>query len=193
MSMNKIIFSPEDIKKCKEFSELVSVDYYNNRNQFDTAKKRSDSMIGKLGELVVYYNLIEKYPDLTYPDFKIYKPREKSWDFDLKHEKFNLHVKTQESLQAAKFGESWIFQYGNGKNRHYDREIFDRTTPNQYVAFVKVNMMKNEGEVRAIVSLDMLHDNNLFALPMLEKLQFANKKAVYYKDLEKYPNQIMVL
>jgi hypothetical protein len=191
--MNKIIFSPEDIKKCTEFSELVDTSLYAQRNQWDADKRKADSKIGKLGELAVYYSLKDKYPTITYPDFKIYKPREKSWDFDLKHEKFNLHVKTQESLQAAKFGESWIFQYGNGKNRHYDREIFDRTTPNQYVAFVKVNMMKNEGEVRAIVSLDMLHDNNLFALPMLEKLQFANKKAVYYKDLEKYPNQIMVL
>jgi hypothetical protein len=183
--MKKIIFTPEDIKKCTEFSEQVDTSLYAKRNQWDANKRVIDSRIGKLGELVVYYNLIEKYPDITYPDFKIYPAKQKSWDFDLKSSTFNLHVKSQETLQGTKFGESWIFQVGNGKNRHYDKEIFDRISPNQYVAFVKVNLLTKEGEVRAIVSLDMLHENKLFAPPVLEKLQKANKLAVYYKDLQK--------
>jgi len=191
--MKKIIFTPEDLRKCAEFSELVDTSLYVQRNQWDAEKRKADSKIGKLGELVVYYSLIDKYPNISYPDFNIYKAKQKSWDFDLKDANFNLHVKTQEALQASKFGESWIFQYGNGKNRHYDKEIFDRLSPNQYVAFVKVNIMKKEGEVRAIVSLDMLHDNKLFALPVLEKLQVANKRAVYYRDLEKYKDQLFAL
>jgi hypothetical protein len=193
MRMKKIIFTSEDIQKCTEFSEQVDTSLYAQRNQWDADKRKSDAKIGKLGELVVYYNLIEKFPDLTYPDFKIYKAKEKSWDFDLKSSAFNLHVKTQEALQSAKFGESWIFQYGNGKNRHYDREIFDRTSPNQYVAFVKVNMLTKEGEIRSIVSLDMLHENKLFTLPVLEKLQKANKLAVYFKDLQKHSDKLWQL
>ena len=191
--MNKIIFSSEDMQKCIEFSEQADTSLYAQRNQWDALKRTADSKIGKLGELTVYYFLKEKYPKITYPDFKIYPAKQKSWDFDLKHTDFNLHVKTQESMQSSKFGESWIFQFGNGKDRHYDKEIFDRITPNQYIAFVKINLMKNEGEVRAIVSLDMLHDNKLFSLPVLEKLQQANKLAVYYKDLEKYPEDLWQL
>jgi hypothetical protein len=191
--MKKIIFTPEDIQKCTEFSEQVDTSLYAQRNQWDAEKRKADAKIGKLGELVVYQNLIEKYPNITYPDFKIYKAKEKSWDFDLKAPTFNLHVKTQEALQGAKFGESWIFQYGNGKNRHYDREIFDRTSPNQYIAFVKVNLLAKEGEIRAIVSLDLLHENKLFALPVLEKLQKANKLAVYYKDLQKFSDKLQAL
>ena len=191
--MKKINFTEEDLAKCLEFSEQVDTSLYAQRNQWDANKRKADSKIGKLGELAVYYSLKDKYPNISYPDFKIYPAKQKSWDFDLKDEKFNLHVKTQESLQAAKFGESWIFQYGNGKNRHYDKEIFDRTSPNQYIAFVKVNLLKKEGEVRAIVSLDMLHENKLFALPVLQKLQVANKLAVYYKDLSQFPEDLWQL
>lgn len=181
--MNKIIFSPEDIKKCKEFSELVSVDYYNNRNQFDTAKKRSDSMIGKLGELVVYYNLIEKYPDLTYPDFKIYKPREKSWDFDLKSSKFNLHVKTQEALQGNKYGESWIFQ-------NEDKHIFKNYNDNDYVVFVGVNMFQKHGIIKQILPVKLLHEMQLFKKPVLAKL--ISKSAVYFEDIKQLETSLLI-
>lgn len=191
--MEKITFTPEEIEKCVEFSESVDTSLYARRNQWDADKRKADSKIGKLGEIAVYRSLVDKYPGLTYPDFKIYKPREKSWDFDLKHEKFNLHVKTQETLQASKFGESWIFQYGDGKKQNYDREIFDRTSPNQFIAFVKLNLLEGYGLVRAIVSLDLLHDKKLFASPVLEKLKYANKVAVYYKDLEKYKDQLWQL
>lgn len=191
--MKKIIFTPEDMQKCIEFSEQVDTSLYAQRNQWDVQKRKIDSKVGKLGELATYYNLVDKYPDITYPDFKIYKAKEKSWDFDLKSNSFNLHVKSQEALQGNKFGESWIFQFGNGKNRHYDKEIFDKLSPNQYISFVKVNLLTKEAEVRAIVSLDLLHDNKLFALPVLEKLQQANKLAVYYKDLQKFSDKLWQL
>lgn len=191
--MEKIIFTSEEIEKCTEFSEQVDTSLYAKRNQWDVNKRKADSKIGKLGEIAVYRSLVGKYPDLTYPDFKIYKPREKSWDFDLKHPNFNLHVKTQETLQASKFGESWIFQYGDGKKKNYDKEIFDRLSPNQYIAFVRLNVLEGYGTVRAIVSLDLLHDKKLFAEPVLDKLKFANKVAVYYKDLEKHKDQLWQL
>ena len=191
--MEKVIFTAEELEKCEDFANNVDTSFYARRNQWDVNKRKIDARIGKLGEIAVYRSLIDKYPGLTYPDFKIYKPREKSWDFDLKHEKFNLHVKTQETLQATKFGESWIFQFGDGKKRNYDREIFDRTSPNQFIAFVKLNLLEGYGLVRAIVSLDLLHDKKLFAEPVLDKLKYANKVAVYYKDLEKYKDQLWQL
>ena len=184
--MKKIIFTPEDIQKCSEFSEQVDTTLYAQRNQFDAIKRSADSMIGKLGEFAVYHSLLEKYPTLTEPDCKIYSAKQKSWDYDLKHEKFNLHVKAQETLQASKFGESWIFQ-------STDKHMFQNHLDIDYVAFVKVNLMKKEAEIKAIVSVNMLHEKKLFALPMLEKLKFANKLAVYYKDLEKYSDQLWQL
>lgn len=184
--MQKIIFTPEDVEKCTEFSNQVDTSFYAKRNQWDADKRKADSKIGKFGELAVYYSLKEKYPTITYPDFNIYPARQKSWDYDLKHESFNLHVKTQETLQAAKFGESWIFQ-------SEDKHIFKIYTDKDYVAFVKVNLMKNEAEVRAIVQINTLHDNKLFELPVLEKLRYANKLAVYYRDLEKYPDKLWSL
>ena len=48
MSMNKIIFSPEDIKKCTEFSELVDTSLYAQRNQWDADKRKADSKIGNI-------------------------------------------------------------------------------------------------------------------------------------------------
>lgn len=180
-----MIFSKQDIDICKKFSEEVDTSFYETRNQFDSIKRKSDSFIGKLGELTVYYYLLDKYPGITYPDFNIYEANQKSWDYDLKHSSFNLHVKTQEVLQSAKFGESWIFQ-------NTDSHIFRKYNKNDYVAFVKVNLYKKEGIVRAIVSLDMLHNNKLFELPLLEKLQ-DNKLAVYYNDLERFKDQLWQL
>jgi hypothetical protein len=182
----KINFSKEDLQKCLDFSEQVDTSLYARRNQWDANKRKADSKIGKLGELAAYYSLLEKYPTISYPDFKIYTAKQKSWDYDLKYETFNLHVKTQETLQAAKFGESWIFQ-------STDKHIFKNHLSNDYVAFVKVNLMQNEAEIKAIVSVDLLHNNKLFAMPMLEKLQYANKLAVYYKDLEKYSDKLWQL
>lgn len=191
--MNKINFTLEDIEKCEEFASKVNTSLYAQRNQFDADKRKKDAKIGKLGELAVYYSLKDKYPNITYPDFKIYTAKEKSWDFDLKDTSFNLHVKTQDIVQGAKYGESWIFQHGGGQSKHYDKEIFDMISPNQYVSFVCVDLLKNEGYVKAIVKLNFLHEEKLFSLPKLFKLQNANKLAVYYKDLEKYPDQLNAL
>jgi hypothetical protein len=181
--MNKIIFSPEDIKKCTEFSELVDTSLYAQRNQWDADKRKADSKIGKLGELAVYYSLKDKYPTITYPDFKIYKPREKSWDFDLKHEKFNLHVKTQESLQAAKFGESWIFQ-------NEDKHIFKNYNDNDYVVFVGVNMFQKHGIIKQILPVKLLHEMQLFKKPVLAKL--ISKSAVYFEDIKQLETSLLI-
>ena len=173
--MKKIIFTPEDLQKCTEFSEQVDTSLYAQRNQWDADKRKIDSKIGKLGELVVYHSLKEKYTDITYPDFKIYKAREKSWDFDLKSSEFNLHVKTQEALQGAKFGESWIFQ-------NEDKHVFKTFFENDYVAFVVVNMFHKHGTIKQILPISLLHKMNLFKKPILAKL--VSKSAVYFDDIK---------
>jgi hypothetical protein len=173
--MEEIFFNDTELSLCKDFSEQVDTSLYAQRNQFDSQKRKADSKIGKLGELLVYNILSKKYPTLTYPDFKIYKPREKSWDYDLKHETFNLHVKTQEALQASRFGQSWIFQLE-------DKHIFKNYKDNDYVAFVYLNVYKNFGTIKNIVPVKILHEMNLFKKPVLAKLY--NKTAVYFEDIQ---------
>ena len=190
--MIKYKFEQEEIDKCKKFSEEVDTSFYATRNQFNSEKRIKDSYIGKLGEVAVYQILKNKIKDITEPDFKIYKAKEKSWDFDLKSTDINLHVKTQDLKVGEKYGVSWIFQFGDGKSRSYDKEIFDRTSPNQYVAFVSLDLTTLEATVRAMVTLDFLHDKKIWAAPKLDKLKIANKLAVYLKDLEKYPEELNI-
>jgi hypothetical protein len=173
--MNKISLSINDIEKCDEFSKNVDTSFYIKRNQIDSSKRISDSFLGKIGELTVYYSLVEKYPDISYPDFKIYKPREKSWDYDIKSSNFNLHVKS--ARENSKFPESWMFQ-------SQDKHIFLNYLPKDYVAFVKVNLQLKSAEVRAILPVTLLHEKQLFKAPVLAKL--FDKRAVYFEDLKEY-------
>ena len=189
----KYNFTAEDIQKAEEFSNKIDVNYYSGRNQFDVQKKRLDQKVGKLGELAVYGVLKDKLTNITEPDFNIYEAKDKSWDFDIKADNVNLHVKSQLITQANLFGESWIFQYGNGKTRHYDKEIFDRTSPNQYIGFAVINLASKSAEVKAVISLDFLHEKKLFKMPVKESLKQANKLAVYYADLEKHPDNLWQL
>ena len=186
----KYSFSKEEIDKCKTFSENVDTSFYARRSQHNEEKRKKDALIGKLGEIAVYNILKNKITNLNYPDLNIYSASKKSWDFDIKGDNVNLHVKTQDIEQGEKYGVSWIFQYGNGKNSHYDKEIFDNLTPNQYVAFVSLSLQENFAIIRTIVKLDFLHENKLFGLPKLEHLQKANKKAVYLKDIERFAMNI---
>lgn len=175
MNMKKFSFSPEDVAKCTEFSEAVDTSLYAKRNQWDVAKRKADSKIGKLGEVAVYNILKEKYPSITSPDFKIYKPREKSWDFDLKDPSFNLHIKTQEVMQAAKYGESWIFQ-------NEDKHIFKDYSDKDYIAFVGMDWVQKCGTIKQILPVSLLHEMKLFKKPILAKLY--SKSAVYFEDIK---------
>lgn len=188
----KFNFTKEEYDACVLFSESVDTSHYAKRAQFNESKRIKDSLIGKLGEVAAYHYLKDKIMNLSTPDFNIYEAKKKSWDFDLKGDGFNIHVKTQDNEMGEKYGTSWIFQYGNGRNSSYDKEIFDLLSPNQYVVFVSLSLNKENSiaNVRAVTKLEFLHEKKLFALPKLERLQFANKKAVYLKDLEKYPEDM---
>ena len=191
--MIKYFFSQEELDICKKFSESVDTSHYSKRGQNNEQKRQKDALVGKLGEFAVYHSLKDKVPKIIKPDVQIYTAKQKSWDFDLKGDSVNLHVKTQDVEQGEKYGVSWIFQYGNGKNQNYDKEIFDKITPNQYIAFVSLSLKENFAIIRAITKLEFLHDKKLFGLPKLEYLQQANKKAVYLKDIERYSDQLFQL
>lgn len=178
--MDKFFFSQEDFRACKEFSECVNTSFYANRNQFDDVKRKADSLIGKIAEVAVYNLLKDKYPNISYPDFKIYKAKEKSWDYDLKDPTFNLHVKSVSSV--SNFPESWIFQ-------NEDKHIFKNYLDNDYVAFVYVNMFQKYGLIKKILPIKLLHDKNLFKKTVLAKLN--SKSAIYYDDIKTFDNYLL--
>jgi hypothetical protein len=178
----QIKLSYEDYAKCDDFANNVNTSFYATRNQFSAEKRILDSKIGKLGELTSYYALKEIYKDISYPDFKIYKAREKSWDYDMKSSLYNFHIKTQDINKSKLYGESWIFQLE-------DKHVFKEYKDNDYVVFVQLDLKNKIGEIRNIVSVKSLHDLKLFKKPVLAKL--ASKAAVYYEDIKTIKNELI--
>jgi hypothetical protein len=181
--MFKYFFLEEEYNKCKEFSEKIDTSFYSTRSQTNNNKRKKDQLVGKLGEILCFNYLKNKITDLSYPDFNIYEKNKKSWDFDLKAVNYNIHVKSQDVEQGLKYGESWLFQNSGSKFKGYDKEIFDKTSQNQYICFCMIDLKEKFGLIKAIVSLDYLHNNNLFKYPKLEILKINNKLAVYFDDI----------
>lgn len=175
----KIEIAKEDLSKCIKFAEEIDTSYYATRNQFNNQKRIKDQVVGKLAELAVFKYLTSKDVDISYPDFEIYEKKNKSWDYDLKSENINVHVKGQNVEQSKKYGESWIFQ-------KQDKHIFIENKKNDYVSFVLIDLNEMLSDVRMILPLDLLHENNLFKAPKLPQLN--TKLAVYFSDIEKYQN-----
>jgi hypothetical protein len=189
----------EDIfTTCTKFghdSAPTSTDKYARRNQSDPFKIAKDIRNGKIAEEMVYAKVSEMFPELSKPDHTIYDKKNKSWDPDLKDTASNIRiaVKSQDIESALHFGESWVFQFGNGGKYDCDTGIFGKNIdPNHYVSFVLLNVAKRTGSLRAIVKVKWLHEKNLFKAMQKQSLQ-GNKVAVYYDDLIKYKEDLWQL
>ena len=191
--MNNIIkITDKWIIDANDFAEKsisTNIGMYASRNQPNIKKGINDNKIGKIGEEVVYSYLKEIMPDITSPDYAIYKARGKSWEKDLRDIKSDVKVgvKTQTIESANKFGESWVFQ-NQDKGIHGD----GKTENNNYIAFTLIDLDRKAGIIKAIVKVSWLHKNNLFMPMKLAYLQ-NNKQAVYYNELLKYENELWQL
>jgi hypothetical protein len=193
----QFVISPEIYTKCTDFAKSsvsTSSDKYARRNQFDVDKIIKDIRNGKIGEEGVHSVLLSKFANLGAPDHNIYDKFNKSWEPDLKDEESNtrIAVKSQDIESAIHFGESWVFQFGNGGKYDCDTGVFKSVDDNHYVAFVGLNVPKRSGTIKAIVKIQWLHDNKLFKAMQKQSLR-GNKVAVYYEDLEKFPNDLFQL
>lgn len=191
------IISEDILTKCLTFAKSsvnTSSDKYARRHQFDVEKIVKDIRNGKVGEEAVYAKVSSLYPDLSKPDHQIYSKKDKSWSPDLIDSTSGMHlaVKSQDIESAINFGESWVFQYGNGGQYDCDTGVFKTNDPNHYVAFVGLNVPKRKGSIRAIVKVQWLHDKKLFKEMKKQSLR-GNKVAVYYEDLEKYQEELWQL
>lgn len=194
----KFEISKEIFEKCVKFgldSAPSSSDKYARRNQSDPIKIAKDIRNGKIAEEMAYAKVVDKYPNLSQPDFNIYTKKDKSWDPDLKDADSSIRVavKSQDIESALHYGESWVFQFGNGGKYDCDTGIFGKSIdPDHYVCFVLLNVAKRVGSLRGIVKVQWLHDKKLFKSMQKQNLQ-GNKVAVYYEDLEKYSNDLWQL
>lgn len=194
---SKFIITPEIYEKCSKFAKdsvNTSADKYARRNQFDVEKICKDIRNGKIGEEGVWENISKLYPALTQPDHAIYSKKNKSWDPDLKdlESGVRIGVKSQDYDSALNFGESWVFQFGNGGKYDCDSGVFKESDPNYYIAFVALNVPKRRGEIRALVKIQWLHSKKLFKEMQKQSLR-GNKLAVYYDDLEKHKEELFQL
>ncbi len=192
----KFLISDDIFNKCTDFSKAsvgTSTDRYARRNQFDVEKIARDIRNGKIGEEGVYEKMVSRFPKLSQPDHNIYEKKSKNWAPDLKDVSgTRIAVKSQDIESAISFGESWVFQFGNGGKYDCDTGVFKETDPNHYVAFVALNTPKRFGTIRAIVKIQWLHDKKLFK-EMKKKNLRGNKVAVYYDDLIQLPNELWQL
>lgn len=173
--MRLIKISSQDYQTCVKFSEDVDTQFYETRKQLNDEKRKKDSLIGKLGEIGTFKALKDKLPNLTEPDFLIYKASEKSWDFDLKADGVNIHVKTQDVEQGKKYGESWVFQ-------KQDKHIFKEYSEFDYVAFVSIDLKTRECFIRSILPVSLLHEKSLFK--QMKLFHLSSKCAIYYDDIK---------
>jgi len=190
----QFIITPEVFEKCTTFAKKsvsTSSDKYARRNQFDVEKIVKDIRNGKIGEEGVHSLLLNKFPKLLPPDHNIYDKNNKSWEPDLKDEASDIRiaVKSQDIESAIHFGESWVFQFGNGGKYDCDTGVFKSVDDNHYVAFVALNVPKRKGEIKAIVKVQWLHDNKLFKAMQKQNLR-GNKVAVYFENLQKHEKDL---
>jgi hypothetical protein len=193
----KFVISEDILGKCLAFAKSsvnTSSDKYARRNQFDVEKIVKDIRNGKVGEEGVYGKISALYPDLSKPDHQIYDKKDKSWAPDLKDTVSNIRlaVKSQDIESAIAFGESWVFQFNDGKKYDCDTGIFGENDPNHFVAFVSLNIPKRSGSIKALVKVQWLHEKKLFKEMKKQALR-GNKLAVYYEDLEQYKDQLWQL
>ena len=88
----------------------TSMGYRKQRGQWNVEKMKQDVAFGKLGEMAVYDYFVQAGQEVTPIDFEIYTGGNKSFDADLYWKGQHVHVKTQSSASAKRYGASWTFQ-----------------------------------------------------------------------------------
>jgi len=171
--------------QCVKFMESSGYSEYAHRNQDNLRIIQDQILVGKMGELIAYFLLKPYWENLTYPDFKIYTAKQKSWAADMKNGDIDIHIKTQDTESARRFGDSWTFNLGN-IDKPGGKDAIYKDDARGYVAFVTVDKKNRSGVLRAIVPILALKKHNLFQMPKSNKLW--KTKEVVYVDLMVRPD-----
>jgi hypothetical protein len=160
---------PHDFLACKEFADRQleqSFYLYRDRGEPRYLKQQEDIITGKLGELAAFKYLKHRCIKTNYPDFKIYNPKEKSFECDLKSEDTNYHVKTQPERSVKRYGYSWLVQAKDPLVNNPDEKDYLILVAQHDILRYEVLMVVHASEVP-------------WAEPKVYK---KTKKAIYLKD-----------
>lgn len=191
-------FPPDLLVKCKNFTKdyiASSKDELARRGQTNIPLITSQSILGKLGEELVYLTYLPYFPNLSKPDYQIYDKKHKSWAPDLIDDVSGIKfaVKSKDRVYADKYRPSWTF----GKN---DRKIFGskldakNLDDQQYICMTVIDTKLWCGRVLACVNLQWLHDNSLFE--ELDHKELTTKLTVRFDSMMKIiknPNELWQL
>lgn len=173
--MKSYHLSSDIIRICQNFSDLVvntNVDEYAKRNQLNIEKIKQDIMIGKLAEWGVYFIYLDRgRKTISLPDMSVYSRRNKSFDPDLNWGLYKLHIKSQTSLSAKRYGDSWVFQSKD--------PLFEYSNEYDIVVGCRVDFYTDGAYVK--IELEKPFKKLVFGEPKLSKFE-NNKKVVYLKD-----------
>jgi hypothetical protein len=189
MKPEKILykFSQELLEKCKNFSKeyiISSKDELARRGQSNLMLITSQSILGKLGEELVYATYAPYFPNLSKPDYQIYDKRYKSWEPDLVDNLTGIkfEVKSKDRYYADKYRPSWTF----AKN---DRKIFGSKLDSQdldtsqFICMTVIDTKLLCGRLLSCVNLQWLHDKNLFE--ELDHKELTTKLTVRFDSMIK--------
>lgn len=143
--------------KCVNFANDRigrSADLYTKRGEARIKKILEDIIVGTVGEYGVYKYLKEKEIFVNKPDLTIYDVRNKSFAADLFNDDVIIHVKSQSTKSALRYGNSWLLQRRDKVTRE--------PAPNEYFAFTQVDgrHVKLLGIVKCIdiIKYDLLEE-----------------------------------
>jgi hypothetical protein len=164
--------------KCTEFAGQqvgTSRSKYSQRGQSNSQRITKQIADGKMGEMICRQYLLSNGYPCNEPDFEIYTARHKSFDADLQSCS-PVHVKTQCSDSASRYGASWVFQAGGAGFGNKD-PLLDSTS-SDWAMFVTLGKLS----AQVIGPLDMCEVRKHLKDPVLERLK-GIKKCVYLKDI----------
>lgn len=172
-------------KKCADFAQqqiATSRAHYKRRNQSNSSRIVKQITDGKMGEILTAKYLRTIGFVCNEPDFEIYSSKQKSFEADLfcgqGKIKQHVHVKTQNSQSAARYGASWVFQAGGAGYGHSDPCL--DTSNDDWCVFVTLD--SNDESASIVGPLRMTDVHQHFKDPKLSHL-VGIKKCVYLEDI----------
>lgn len=171
----KVKLGERYVKECEKFVKQRCGDseLYQKRGGF----KPEDIMCGALAEYAVYLVLKDLgYEDITEPDFTILERTKKSYNADLRADKYHFHVKGQTLESVEKYGTSWILQ-------RTDKLITD-PPKHHYLVPCKVDIANSIVEILGCVPMHTIVDRGLIGECKLAWFR-KTKVAIYWGDIEK--------
>jgi len=183
----KIKFDKDDIIRCRKFAECqleTSKNMYRRRNQANQGVIIKQIMDGKLSEIAVHKFMQDKFAyygcGLTEPNFEIVPPRRKSYEADIYFGKFPLHIKTQSTQSANKYGKSWVFSIGD--------PLINCPSSTDIIVLTTIDTDNQVVNIYGFLPAMIAKDKALFKAPKIQQLT-ASKKVLYNENIKQYIHQ----